>query len=266
MSARKIDALDRNYRLASAEVLASSETGSALETRDVHCVHCGLPVAEFNWAFLKLPGQDPSRVDRGEVERAADRAERYFGDLGSPFRFIVRADLAPACETILTRRGHRRLPKTTPGMSMDPLRPAPPPPAALRIVRVASPAELADFQRTAFAGFGLPVALGSRFLTDRLLELPETALFVGYVGEAPVSTAVLMATGPIAGIYWVSTLESERRKGYAAAVAWAALEAGREIGCTTGSLQASELGRPVYEKMGFVMTAQYALFQRPGAR
>lgn len=255
MDASTLAALDRNFRLASAEMFAASERGEALETVDVHCVSCGYPVADFNWAFLKLPGADPAR--------AIERAERYFGERRLPFRFVVRSDRTAGCEGLLLERGHPRMAKTTPGMSISPLRAAPASSDGLRIVRVASAQSLADFQQTAFSGFGLPVALASRFLTERLLDSPETALLVGYRGDEPVATSMSMATGRIAGVYWVATLESHRRKGYAEALTWAALDAGRTLGCTIGSLQASDLGRPVYTRMGFAQTAEYVFFERP---
>ena len=251
--AAMLDALDRNFRVASGETFSASESGAAYETRDVLCVACGFPIAEFNWAFLKLPG--------AEAERGAEEAERFFAARRSPFRFVVRAGLEAEVAPHLIARGHARLEKTTPGMAIEPLRPAPPPPAGLRIVQVDSAETLADFQRTAFAGFGMPPALGSRFLTRRLLETTEAVLLVGYVEGAPVSTSLMLATGNVAGVYWVATLETHRRRGLAEALTWAALEAGRARGCTIGSLQASEMGRPVYERMGFVKTADYLFFE-----
>ena len=259
-------ALDRNYRLASAEMFANSDKGASFETKDVHCVSSGYPLVDFNWAFLKRPEVEPVR--------AIERAERHFDERRTPFRFVVRADLAGGCEALLESRGHLRHPMTNPGMAITPLRDGPTPPAGLRIVPVDSAQTLADFQLAAFGGFGFPAAIGARFLTARLLDSPESALFVGYVagkgadavggtleGE-PVATAMLIATGRIAGIYWVATLEAHRRKGYAEALTWAALAAGRSHGCTIGSLQASAMGRPVYARMGFEQTAEYVHFQR----
>lgn len=261
MDETTLAALDRNYRLASAEMFANSDKGASFETKDVHCVSSGYPLVDFNWAFLKRPSTDSTR--------AIEQAERYFGERLSPFRFIVRGELAGACEEQLESRGHHRQAATNPGMSITPLRDAAAAPAGLRIVPVDSPQTLADFQLAAFAGFGFPAALGARFLTARLLESPETALLVGYLGDEaggePVATSMLMATGRVAGIYWVATIEEQRRKGYAEALTWAALAAGRARGCTIGSLQASVLGRPVYARMGFAQTAEYVHFQRPAS-
>ena len=55
----------------------------------------------------------------------------------------------------------------------------------------------------------------------------------------------------VAGIYWVATIEEQRRRGYGEALTWAAVAGGRELGCGIASLQASKLGRRIYARMGF---------------
>jgi GNAT superfamily N-acetyltransferase len=260
MNEALLSELDLNYRVASAQTFACSDVGEALETREVHIVTCGYPVAEFNWAFLKLPS--------ARFERGIERAEHYFDGRELPFRFIVRSDLADGTvASSLEARGYAPVAKKTPGMALAPLRTGPGVPTGLEIRRVADDDQLAAFQHTAFRGFGIPVQFGEAFLTDDLLRSPNSALFVGYVGSEPVATSILLATGKVAGIYWVATIEGFRRRGYAEALTWAALEAGLERGCRLGSLQASEMGRPVYERMGFEQTASYTNFERllPGS-
>lgn len=257
MDSKTLDALDRNYRLASAETFACSDVGEALEARHVHIVTCGFPVAEFNWAFLKFPGR--------ETEQAAERAERYFDERKLPFRFIVRGDLTDSCEKVLEARGHARVEKTTPGMALASLAEIPAPPAELEIRTVDDARTLAAFSHTAFAGFGIPTAFGEKFLTEDLLMSPASALRIGYVGDVPVATALQIATGHVSGVYWVATLEDHRRKGYGEALTFAVLKAGRELGCTIGSLQASEMGKPVYARMGFEHTCDYVFYERPTA-
>jgi GNAT superfamily N-acetyltransferase len=95
------------------------------------------------------------------------------------------------------------------------------------------------------------------------LAVPGAALCVGDVAGSPVATALLLATGRVAGIFWVATLEGQRRKGYGEALTFAAVEAGREFDCTLASLQASEMGLPVYARMGFEHATHYVAFERP---
>ena len=44
---------------------------------------------------------------------------------------------------------------------------------------------------------------------------------------------------------------------------WAAVEAGRAWGSRAATLQASEMGEPVYRKMGFRTVTRYASYDEP---
>ena len=48
-------------------------------------------------------------------------------------------------------------------------------------------------------------------------------------------------------------------------MAWRAVLDGRAAGCTLGYLQASKMGRPIYEKMGFRVVGEYREWRKPGA-
>jgi GNAT superfamily N-acetyltransferase len=53
------------------------------------------------------------------------------------------------------------------------------------------------------------------------------------------------------GIYMVGTREAARRRGIATALSAHAVAAARERGCTTASLQATEMAERVYARVGF---------------
>jgi predicted acetyltransferase len=90
-------------------------------------------------------------------------------------------------------------------------------------------------------------------------------LVVGWIDATPVSCAMVVVTGATAGIYNVATPPEHRRRGYGAAVTWAAIEEGRRSGCDHAALQASELGAPVYRSMGFVDVGRYVQLEGPPA-
>jgi hypothetical protein len=127
----------------------------------------------------------------------------------------------------------------------------------LEIRAVTTREQLVAFRETAFRGFGFPVAAAHLFLSERVLDLPGVRLYSGLLGGAVVSTSMLIATGGVAGIYFVATLEEQRGLGYGEALTWAAVQGGREFGCRLASLQASKLGRPVYARMGFAHVLDY---------
>lgn len=100
------------------------------------------------------------------------------------------------------------------------------------------------------------------FLTEQLYSLPNVRFYLGRLRGEPVCTAALIATGPVAGIYWVATPERHRGQGLGEAVTWAAVRGGLELGCRIGSLQASMLGAPVYRRMGFESPVGYVKFKK----
>ena len=86
---------------------------------------------------------------------------------------------------------------------------------------------------------------------------PHIQGFVGYVGGAPAAAAAVYMTHGVAGIGWVGTLSAHRGHRYAEAVTWAAVREGFRRGALLASLQASPMGRPVYERMGFITPSEY---------
>jgi GNAT superfamily N-acetyltransferase len=81
--------------------------------------------------------------------------------------------------------------------------------------------------------------------------------FAARIGGRMVATSALLCAEGTAGIYLCSTAEQHRRKGIATLMtlhaAWAAVEMGFDV----ATLQASRLGQPVYERIGFKKIAEY---------
>lgn len=257
MIENRLDAIDWNHQLANYAFLGTSVTGALFENRDLWISHCGFPATEFNHAFLKRPGV--------RLEKSIEVAERYFADLTLPFAFMCRSDLADACAEGLAAAGYERSGEI-PVMVLDPIPPElPKPPASvghLDISPVESEEELETYQGVAIEGFGLPREAGPLFLTKAFYRLPNVRLYLGRLEGEPVCTSALIATGPVAGIFWVATLESHRGRGLGAAVTMSAVLGGAEYACRFASLQASKLGRPVYERLGFETPAHYVEFAR----
>lgn len=76
-------------------------------------------------------------------------------------------------------------------------------------------------------------------------------LFVGRVGDDAVSTSLGFIGGGAVGIYGVGTVPDARGRGYGSAVTLAAMDWGREKGADVAILHATELGEPVYRRLGF---------------
>ncbi|MDB4433499.1 GNAT family N-acetyltransferase, partial [bacterium] len=250
MDEKILHAVDLNFYHLLGAILANSQTGEVRETRALYLTSCGHPASQFNCAFLKLP------IAAADADTAIESAERYFRSRKLPFRVSIRKGFEAECAGRLLGAGYREV-KATPGMMLSPIRDPSRPHRDLEVRRVRSSEELKHFQETAVTGFGLPAEAGPIFLTRHFFELPNVRLYVGYLEGRPVCTSSLVATGEVAGIYWVATLEGFRRWGLGEAMTWEAVKGGVEMGCELASLQASEMGRGLYVRMGFDLAVEY---------
>lgn len=75
--------------------------------------------------------------------------------------------------------------------------------------------------------------------------------YLGILEGKPVATCCTYVDGEIGGLYWVGTLPEARGKGIASSIVLYALEKAASMGCSTSILQASDMGRGVYLKIGF---------------
>jgi hypothetical protein len=242
-------ALDANYLDASRIFMAIADSGEYVERQDVAISCCGLPAQALNFGFLKPPWPDPVAT--------AEAVRDWFASRRLPFQLTFRDPDARRPARALEPAGWHASGDPMPGMTLALPAAAPPPPAGLAIRRVETPDLLVGYRETAFRGFGYPAAVAPRFMNERLFGLPQVRLFAGLVDDTVVATSMLIASGAVAGIYWVATLEEHRGRGYGEALTWAAVAGGREFGCRIASLQASKLGRPVYARMGFAHVLDY---------
>ena len=76
-------------------------------------------------------------------------------------------------------------------------------------------------------------------------------IYVAYRNGRPVSTAGVFLGREVAGIYSVATIPAARGKGIGAAITQKPLLDARKMGYRVGTMQSSEMGFPIYKKMGF---------------
>lgn len=215
-------------------------------------VATGLPLRLFNQVIAASDGADPRGIARA-VAIARERGYRFAVNLrrGADDRLVP----------FVSELGLVAHPDNPwmPGMALHPLPPAgarvPAPGHEIR--RVADPSGLADHIRTGALGFEMPEEWLAVVVNEDLADRTDVGVYVGYADGAPVTTGLAVRTGTTLGIYNIATVEGARRRGFGADMTARLVEDGRAAGCDVAILQASPMGRPVYERLGFRTVVEY---------
>ena len=221
----------------------------------VATIASGLPMSLFNQIFIESGSATSPAAIADAVALMREREAPWVLTLaqGLDDRFLaVATDLG-----LVLDPG-----EGFPGMAVAPL-PAPvPEPTGLEIRRVVG-ASLRDHASVVERGFGLDRAIIDAVVSDALAADPRFAYYVGYVDGVAVVAGLGVQTGDTIGVFNIATLDEARRRGYGAAITRRILIDGALLGCTIGTLQSSEMGRPVYEAIGFRTVATYVGYVDP---
>jgi GrpB-like predicted nucleotidyltransferase (UPF0157 family)/GNAT superfamily N-acetyltransferase len=85
--------------------------------------------------------------------------------------------------------------------------------------------------------------------------------YVGYVNDKPVTRGQLVFEAQVAGIYYISTAETARHRGYATALQNFLLVRAKSLGYHIAVLQASAEGLPLYQALGFQACCEFKEFK-----
>jgi GNAT superfamily N-acetyltransferase len=240
------DTLIRQFVIANAEWMESTAMAAGnpvLHTDDVVAVDEHSQHVLFNTGILLRP-MDPDRADAV----AAQLMNFYRGAGGAFSLFCPWPTTLPG----FTAGGHPPLMLRMPGGER------PVPPTELVIEAAATREGLGDYEQVLVEGFPLeslqPWRAGVA-LHPANLHVPGTRFYVGRVDGRPVSVATSIAGCGVNHIEFVATLPDARGRGYGAAVTWAATLAEPDL---PALLVATDMGRPVYERMGYVALTRWA--------
>jgi ribosomal protein S18 acetylase RimI-like enzyme len=254
-----LEEINRNWFEAYEWVADAVPKGEVERSGDCLIVKSALADPDFNVVF---GFSRPRSLDKVE-----DSVRRLFLDENLPWELVTVPETSEFYAPLVKDLGLIHF-RTTPGMILDPLpNSVPPQPRSLQIKEVVEFEEIRTFYRTGSLGFGAPPDS-----LDVLIEATaerahrqhsEGGLYLGFVDGQPAATSLRFTTRKIGGIYFVSTLPQFRRRGFGEAMTWRAAVDGSREGCTASYLQASEMGRPVYEKMGYRTIVEYQVWMPP---
>lgn len=142
--------------------------------------------------------------------------------------------------------------------------PRPPHVDRLRIATATGSDERSHWGRLAIAAFELDETLakgmGDCEATIPTDLFPDHQRYTAYLDGEPVAISSLVMTGNLAGIYAVATLAKARKRGIGTLMTLHAMAEGKRRGASQSILQASPMGRPVYEKIGFQTVFSYQTY------
>ena len=122
----------------------------------------------------------------------------------------------------------------------------------------ATPATVARINDFAY-GFDEPT-FGAA-LADMPGDIP-LRLYQARVDGEPASVLATVDEGDDCGIYLVGTLKGHRGRGLSGRLLQVALAEARQRGLRTSSLQATKLGYPVYERLGYEPICTLQMWER----
>jgi GNAT superfamily N-acetyltransferase len=206
----------------------------------VTMVDAGSPVPFFNRAMLEQPIDD--------LERVLHELRSFYCSSGGETPFLLDSTW-PTPD--LRRHGFALM--GHPPMMRRPARaPLPSAPPELHIVPVSDDRTAHDYEYTLVYGYPAvqmqPVQHVS-ILTPAARTAPGWHHFVGYVDDRPVTAGSAYVDDRLVRVDNIATLEDARGRGYGAAITAAAVAVDP---LKPATLVASDLGRPVYEHLGFV--------------
>lgn len=237
--------------LSQFEILADSGHVTRLPDEDVVAFHRDLPFPLFN--AISGARFAPGTAGERTRELVAGYLERGNGLLW----WATPSTMPPEADVALRSLGIH--PSPEPGMhrtmagEVDSGRTPP----GLAIVETEVDEVLADVLAE---GFGFP-AFVVEPMRAAMASISSGVLFhvLATLDGRPVGGGSGFLSGPdrrTLGIYNITTLDSARRQGIGRAVTAELMRLGRERGCTDAVLMASQLGRPTYERLGFVEVCQ----------
>lgn len=243
---------DENLRAFSCAWANACANGIVWTNGDVLAATSGVPVRAYNQAFVLRQPADALR----SFTEARQHLEAH-----APKSRLRALESMNIDEGVLAAAGLVR-DGGLPTMALQPLDCITAAPDA-DVRPVDDRATLAHLISVVTASFEMAPGALEHVFTPRLMANGAWRGYVAYVDGAPAATAQLFAHERVAGIYYVGTLDGYRKRGLGEAITRRCVVDGAAAGCDLATLQASSMGRPIYERMGFITPTEYRVLYGP---
>jgi predicted GNAT family acetyltransferase len=229
---------------------------------DEHVLH------EVDGVVACLTGLDDDEQNAALIERepkdasaALSEAERIFQNHGRSLGVDVERGRHPDVDAALGAMG-LELVATRPAMAIrvDDVA-SPQVPVGVEILRVTDPQLLTGLVEVEVGAFETDRAVAEGLLAASQLSLPNVRLYAAIADGRAVAQAVTNAQRGAVGVFGVATLPWFRRRGLGTAITAFAIDDVRDE-ADLAWLQSTEMGRPLYERMGFRPVSDWDVWVR----
>jgi GNAT superfamily N-acetyltransferase len=227
-----------------------SLNSSMIDRHSIRSMSSGIPTADLNWIWNEKPIM-------AKDAREITQIKKYYKELALPFWWWVYPS-GKSSSLMKTLREHGfHFVDAIPclAVSLSTLSMEACISAQVAVSVVSNKKDLNLWEKISFTGFEMDATAKRQYRRfvesfDITLESPQK-LFLAYFAGEPVGTALSFFHDDTAGIYFVSTLPNDRRRGIGLAVTLAAMRYAKQFGFNYCVLQASESGLKVYKRAGF---------------
>jgi len=228
----------------------------------------GHVIHEVDGVVVCLTGLDDDEQNTALIEREPEDAAAAFTEADEVFRsrgrsigVDVERGRHPDVDAALRAMGLEMV-ATRPAMAvrvqdLDPAQI----PEGVEIVRVTDAEVLAELVEVEIGAFETDRAVAEGLLAPSQLSLPNVRLYAALADGRAVAQAVTNTQDGAIGVFGVATLPEYRGRGIGTAItAFAIDDVGDEAGLAW--LQSTEVGRPLYERMGFRPVSDWDVWVR----
>jgi GrpB-like predicted nucleotidyltransferase (UPF0157 family)/GNAT superfamily N-acetyltransferase len=208
-------------------------------------VNSTLPDDTFNYAI----DADFSSAD---ANKKISEVTDYFTQKNSPFSWWIGPHDRPEdLSTHLENQGYKNTENNCAMyFDLDAWDECISPMSELKIIRATDEKTLHDFALV-LANNEAAFKTYFSWVASVLTEDDPIEYYVGYVDGKPVVRGLSCYFAQVAGLHWLSTVPSERRKGYGRAMQEYRLKRAKELGYHVAVLQSSNEGYSLYQQLGY---------------